>query len=375
MALQTAPDDSGSFFDDTDSVPVQQPGTAAPTLASFGGGYGNYPNYPVEATAEAGAPIYNQRQAEFEGLTDWGRIEADLRREAAAQGVEYHPSDLEGIRRNAGYDAAHLGSGGLYAGGIEKFTNSAMSNYGQRANNTPGPSSGGGGGAPVPRMSSFGSEGGGPSAASGVTDTAGLYTPWTRAFTPSLGAFPSDVMDKWDQTYTPLDPNTIKDNPLVQARINLGRDAIEKGAAARGTLLTPGVQSHISTMAGDIGSDEYWRLRDTASQDYLNAFNVFSGDRSRRAGEYGNQWMRDFSKEGFDYGTSRDNQTIPFGMGVSNRQLGQADRQLGQGDRSLDLSYLNFGETQRMNDFGQYRWADDAYWDRLFRGAGLGLPS
>jgi len=382
MAVEN-PDD-GTFFDDADTVQVPQPpptpaAPATPTIAQFGGGYGMYPNYPVEATAEAGAPIYNQRGSEFEGLTDWARMEADLKARAASRGVDYHPSDLEGVRRNAGYDAAHLGSGGMYAGAVERFMNSALSNYDQRATNTPGGSSGSGSGSGSGGSSRQTSTSNGSGGTGSMMTYGKEFEPWTKDFTPSLGALPSDVMEKWDQTYTPLDPNTIKDNPLVQARIRLGTEAIEKGAAARGTLLTPGVQQHISTMAGDIGSDEYWRLRDTAAQDYQNAFNVFSGDRSRRAGEYGNQWMRDFGEHEFDYNAARDNQTIPFGMYTQERTLGQGDRSLSQGDRrldqgdwglrqgdrSLDLGFMGFGETQRMNDFGIYRWGEDAYWDRI----------
>ena len=221
------------------------------------------------------------------------------------------------------------------------------------------------GGGETQTMASFGS---------GAPTTTAPYNPWTRAFSPTLGAFPSDIMQPWSQTYTPLDPNTIRDNPLVKTRIDLGREAIEKGAAARGTLLTPGTQSYISTMAGDVASDEYWNLRNAASQDYTNAYNIFAGENNRRSDTYGSQWLRDFGKEQFDYGAFKENQTIPFGMGVQNRQLGQADRGLDLQSRGLDLGFANFGETQRMNDFGQYKWADDAYWDRLFRAGTLGTP-
>ena len=46
--------------------------------------------------------------------------------------------DLDGILRNAGYGAAHLGSSDRYMAAVEHFTTEAYKNYRERAGNTPG---------------------------------------------------------------------------------------------------------------------------------------------------------------------------------------------------------------------------------------------
>ena len=52
--------------------------------------------------------------------------------------IEFHKSDLEGILRNSGYGAAHLGSTERYMAAVQKFISEAENNYRQRAGNTPG---------------------------------------------------------------------------------------------------------------------------------------------------------------------------------------------------------------------------------------------
>ena len=45
---------------------------------------------------------------------------------------------VDGVLRNAGYDATHLGSSERYMAAIEKFVGEAEKNYRQRAGNVPG---------------------------------------------------------------------------------------------------------------------------------------------------------------------------------------------------------------------------------------------
>lgn len=150
-----------------------------------------------------------------------------------------------------------------------------------------------------------------------------------------LWDIPSDLMDKWSGTFTAPDPNAIMDNPLVKNRIALGMDAIQGGAASRGTLLTPGVQKSIADYAGQVGSGEYWNLYNAAANEFMNSYNMFEGDRSRRA----NTW----------------------------------------------LGFGGFGEQQKMNNFTINRantldqfdlWhqLDSDWWNRQFLGAQLGHP-
>ena len=84
------------------------------------------------------SPLYNEREAMLrEGLNLDG-IEQHLKSKAREMDVEYDRSDLEGILRNSGYGAAHLGSTERYMAAVQKFIGEAENNYRQRSSNVPG---------------------------------------------------------------------------------------------------------------------------------------------------------------------------------------------------------------------------------------------
>jgi len=83
-------------------------------------------------------PIYNEREAMLRDRLDLPELEQRLRGYAGSLGVEYSSTDLDGILRNAGYGAAHLGSSDRYMSSVEHFTNEAFKNYRARAGNVPG---------------------------------------------------------------------------------------------------------------------------------------------------------------------------------------------------------------------------------------------
>jgi hypothetical protein len=86
----------------------------------------------------AGDPQYNQRENLLRERLDVTQLEHRLQEEARALDVAYDRSDLEGILRNAGYDANHLGSSERYMAAIEKYVGEARNNYRQRSTNVPG---------------------------------------------------------------------------------------------------------------------------------------------------------------------------------------------------------------------------------------------
>jgi hypothetical protein len=91
---------------------------------------------PNDLTAEN--PAYDQREATLRGRLDVSELEQRLRGYAQSVGIDYSSTDLDGILRNAGYGAAHLGSSDRYMAAVEHFTNEAYNNYRQRAGNVPG---------------------------------------------------------------------------------------------------------------------------------------------------------------------------------------------------------------------------------------------
>jgi hypothetical protein len=82
-------------------------------------------------------PAYNEREAMLRGRLNVSELERRLRGYAESVGVEYSSTDLDGILRNAGYGAAHLGSSDRYMATIDTFTNEAYKNYRERAGNIP----------------------------------------------------------------------------------------------------------------------------------------------------------------------------------------------------------------------------------------------
>ena len=83
-------------------------------------------------------PVYNEREATLRDRLNVSELEQRLRGYAQSVGVEYSSTDLDGILRNSGYGAAHLGSSDRYMAAVEHFTNEAFKNYRERAGNIPG---------------------------------------------------------------------------------------------------------------------------------------------------------------------------------------------------------------------------------------------
>lgn len=83
-------------------------------------------------------PIYNERETTLRNRLDLTELEHRLRGYADSMGVEYSSTDLDGILRNAGYGASHLGSSDRYMAAVEHFTNEAYKNYRERSSNVPG---------------------------------------------------------------------------------------------------------------------------------------------------------------------------------------------------------------------------------------------
>jgi hypothetical protein len=100
---------------------------------------GAAPLYDILSSSNtAESPLYNEREALMREQLNLDAIEQHLKSKAREQGVEYDRSDLEGILRNSGYGAAHLGSTERYMAAVQKFIGEAENNYRQRSSNIPG---------------------------------------------------------------------------------------------------------------------------------------------------------------------------------------------------------------------------------------------
>lgn len=126
----------------------------------------------------------------------------------------------------------------------------------------------------------------------------------------------------------------IANDPGYQFRLKAGQDALERSAAARGTLLTGGTAKDLAGYQQELASQEYDKIYGRASSEYDREYN-------RQFGEYQTEYNRQFGEWNAE----------------SQRRM-QENQQLW--DRSLQSYQLNynrlFGEHQQ--NYGQAR---DAY--------------
>jgi hypothetical protein len=83
-------------------------------------------------------PSYDQREAMLRARLDLPALERRLRASAESLGIAYSPEDLNGVLRNAGYGASHLGSSERYMAAIERCMLSAEATHRRGAFNIPG---------------------------------------------------------------------------------------------------------------------------------------------------------------------------------------------------------------------------------------------
>ncbi len=112
----------------------------------------------------------------------------------------------------------------------------------------------------------------------------GGYTPSTFTYEGALhpGAYnaPGLALGTWQtpEAYKPIDdfvePTTadLANDAGYQHRIKAGEDAIQRSAAARGTLLTGGTLQDLETFAQDYASGELKELRDKRWTQYLHQY-------------------------------------------------------------------------------------------------------
>ena len=225
---------------------------------------------------------------------------------------------------------------------------------------------------------------------------------------PGTDRFPMDTLDPYRPTFTAPDPNEIYNNPLFRESTRLGQQAIERGAAARGTLLTPGVQGHIGDYVRGRATDIYGQEYNRRRGEFQDRVGIGQHDRASRIGAFGQLFGAEASRFGLGmnaqaqrFGQQRANRMDTYGAGRSRYHdyLNAQGQQFGQG-RASYRDYLNaqaqqYGQgrtnrldtlgvqgqeyyqqrANRLDDYDIYRSEDQAYWDRVFRAGGLGHPA
>lgn len=98
-------------------------------------------------------------------------------------------------------------------------------------------------------------------------NTAVLPTPQVAPQNPMTPATPVPAATPYGP-FTAPDPNAIANSPAFQFRLSQGTKAIDRGAAARGTLLTPGTSLALQKYGQGLASDEYGNEFDRSLRGY-----------------------------------------------------------------------------------------------------------
>lgn len=163
----------------------------------------------------------------------------------------------------------------------------------------------------------------GQTTSTGGFDFGPLLQPWTVPFT---------YQDFQGPTYTAPTLNDLyTKDPGYQARLEAGRQTMEKGAAARGTLLTGGTIRDENQAAQDYASNEWGNFNQQQLANFGTLYNSQLGD-----------WTTNYNKalQGYQqaYNIFSNNQANQFNRLASVSGIGQtAAGQLG----SSGLGYAN----------------------------------
>lgn len=179
------------------------------------------------------------------------------------------------------------------------------------------------------------------------------YQPWTEHFTGP----------QWSGKFTAPDAESLQQTPGYQARLAAGQKAVERSAAAKGTLLTGGTQQDLNQYAQDYASNEYGAAYNRALGEYAQKYGEFTGDYNRQLGEYqqkygeyGDAYNRALGEYGQKYGMASDaynraTQQYQFQTGLQ-QQNWQNQQAATQADFNRLYSLATLGQASAANNAG-----------------------
>ena len=114
-----------------------------------------------------------------------------------------------------------------------------------------------------------------------VAPPTGIQSNLSNLVNPDLGAYGS-LSKGWDQTFQAPTGITEQNDPGFQARLNLGTQALQNSAAARGGLLTGGTARDLSQFGQDYASNEYGNVYNRAFNEYATRYNQFQQNQTNQ---------------------------------------------------------------------------------------------
>jgi hypothetical protein len=157
--------------------------------------------------------------------------------------------------------------------------------------------------------------------------------------------------DAYTKQFTPPTGLTEENDPGYQARLKLQTDALQRSAAARGTLLTGGTLRSLADLGQTFASNEYGNVYNRARDQYDTE--TANYDRNRQGAFQ--QWAANAglsqAEKDQAWAEYQNQQQVPFNQQIQAGQLGLGYQQLNeqgrQADNSLGFNYANLGENSR----------------------------
>jgi hypothetical protein len=96
------------------------------------------------------------------------------------------------------------------------------------------------------------------------------------------GVGQGSLLKPYGQTFTPPTGLTEQNDPGYQARLQLGTDAIQRSAAARGGVATGGTAKALNTYGQDYASNEYNNVYNRALNTFGTNFNAYNTNQTNQ---------------------------------------------------------------------------------------------
>lgn len=152
-----------------------------------------------------------------------------------------------------------------------------------------------------------------------------LLRPWTTEFSYPNWAPPGQF--KPPDAFQAPTGLTEQNDPGYQARLNLGEQALQRSAAAQGTLLTGGTLRDINSFAQDYASNEYGNVYNRALTGWTTNYNKALTDYTTTYNASLNDWTTNYNKAFNEYQQSyniyENNQANQYNRLANLAGLGQ----------------------------------------------------
>lgn len=250
-------------------------------------------------------------------------VEDRLRAEAAARGIAFDQSDMDGFIRNAqqGQGSGSGPNGSSWAGAQAALDNQ-IAIYAKRAGNRTA-SNGGTGGSQATNSGQAGSNWFSANAPS-MSDYGAPPVPFSDTYTAGQYAAP-----EWNETFKAPTTADVESSPGYMADENAIRRGLERGAASKGSILSGGFAGAVVPRAlAEHASTEYANTFQRAFDTYQQRYGAFSDSANRGAQAFG---LNETGK--FNQYQSRFN---AYDANVKNTQTAERDRW----QREIDLARL-----------------------------------